>query len=316
MGDSENMGTVHDLLELHGKRVALQAGHPREVVEAAAAYMSDEESGLGFAYSGWAQCALPLKKLQPDARWEIATDRVRLVVEPGLRLASGSIDGPMEHVGVPYGAHARLILLYLQTEALRTGRREVELGTSLRDWLSRIGVSYGGTTGRSVRDQAERISRCRLTFHIQGTGSSSALVNQTIVDKALFIQTPERGVQGQLSLETAKLSEGFYEQLQKHPVPLEEAAIRALNNNPAALDCYIWLTYRLHVLRSDRLVTWAALKKQFGSSYRELFHFKPRFTQSLQLASAVYPGAKVQVLDEGVVLQPSSSPVRKLIGAK
>ncbi|WP_319799640.1 replication protein RepA [Acidisoma silvae] len=278
--------------------------------------MSDEENALGFAYSGWAQCALPLKKLASDARWEIATDRVRLVVEPGLRLASGSIDGPMEHVGVPYGAHARLILLYLQTEALRTGRREVELGTSLRDWLSRIGISYGGTTGRSVRDQAERISRCRLTFHIQGEGSTSALVNQAIVDKALFIGGVERGTQGQLSLETAQLSEGFFEALKKHPIPLEEAAIRALNNNPAALDCYIWLAYRLHVLRSDRLVTWAALKKQFGGSYRELFHFKPRFIQSLELAAAVYPGANIEVVAEGVVLKPSVSPVRKQIAAK
>ena len=305
------MGTVHDILEHKGKGGALAAGHAREVVEAASAYMADEESGLGFAYSGWAQCALPLRRLAPEARWEIATDRVRLVVEPGLRLALNSIDGPMEHVGVPYGAHARLILLYLQTEALRTGRREVELGRSLRDWLSRIGVSYGGTTGRLVRDQAERISRCRLTFHIQGAGSTSALVNQTIVDRALFVEAGERGAQGQLSLETAKLSEGFFEQLKRHPVPLEEAAIRALNNNPAALDAYIWLTYRLHVLPGERLVTWAALKKQFGNSYRELFHFKPRFIQSLQLASAVYPGAKVDVVDEGVVLRPSSSPVSK-----
>ncbi len=31
--------------------------------------------------------------------------------------------------------------------------------------------------------------------------------------------------QGRLSLETAKLSEGFFGQLKKHPVPLEEAAI-------------------------------------------------------------------------------------------
>ena len=64
------------------------------------------------------------------------------------------------------------------------------------------------------------------------------------------------------------------------------------------------------------MVTWTALKKQFGSSYRELFHFKPRFIQSLQLASAVYPDAKIQVLDEGVVLRPSNSPVKKLIGTK
>jgi hypothetical protein len=37
---------------------------------------------------------------------------------------------PLEWVGVPFGAYARLILLYLQMRALRTGNREVELGRS------------------------------------------------------------------------------------------------------------------------------------------------------------------------------------------
>ena len=39
-----------------------------------------------------------------------------------------------EWVGVPYGSRARLILLFLQSEALRTGGREIELGRSLRAW--------------------------------------------------------------------------------------------------------------------------------------------------------------------------------------
>jgi len=56
---------------------------------------------------------------------------------------------------VPFGSHARLILLYLQTEALRTGSREVELGSSMRAWLFRVGIPAGGITGKSVRDQAE-----------------------------------------------------------------------------------------------------------------------------------------------------------------
>ena len=131
-----------------------------------------------------------------------------------------------EFVGVPFGSHARLILLYLQTEALRTGRREVELGGSLREWLGRIGVSVGGMTGRSVRDQAERISRCRLTFHLNAGGRASGLVNQSIVDRALFIDDGG-GRQGRLTLETAKLSEGFFDQLKKHPVPLEEAGYQS-----------------------------------------------------------------------------------------
>ena len=299
------MGTVHDLLDMKGKAGTLQTGIDRTVGEAASLYMSDEDGSLGFAFSGWAQCALPHRRLAPDARWEIAGERVRLVVEPGLHPSSN--DGPMEHIGVPYGSVARLILLFLQTEALRTNSREVELGGSLRQWLSKIGASIGGSNARAVRDQAERISRCRLTFHIQGSGKVG-LVNQSIVDRALFIDDSNTR-QGKLSLETAKLSEGFFEQLKRHPVPLEEAAIRAISNNPAALDAYLWLAYRLHVLTSDKLITWKALKSQFGGGYKELFHFKPRFTQALALATAVYPAAKIDVVEQGVILKPSRPPV-------
>src|SRR5208282_5624902 len=120
---------------------------------------------------------------------------------------------------------------------------------------------WGGSSGKAVREQAELLSRCRLTFHLSGGNGRAGLVNQSIVDRALFIETPTRGPrQGRLALETAKLSEGFFEQLKRHPVPLEEAAIKALANNSAALDCYIWLAYRLHSLSTPRLITWKALK--------------------------------------------------------
>jgi len=304
------MGTLHELLETKGRLGAIEAGIERGVVEVAAAYLSDEDSGLGFAYSGWAQCALPHKRLADDAPWGIVSDKVKLMVEPGRRQIIAEDDSQtFEFVGVPFGSHARLILLYLQTEALRTGSREVELGGSMRAWLARVGIPAGGMTGKSVRDQAERISRCKLTFDIATGARSSGLVQQTIVDKALFIETDDSRKQHRLSLETAKLSEGFFEQLKKHPVPLEEAAIKALSNNAPALDVYLWLAYRLHALRSDRLVTWSALKAQFGTGFSKLYHFKNKFPGTLALAAAVYPAAKLQVSDEGVILKPSRPPV-------
>lgn len=301
------MGTVHDLVATKGKRAAIEAGLSRDIVEAASLYMGDEDGALSFAYSGWTQCALPHRRLPDDQPWEIAADKVRLVVEPGRRPSGPDGDGPLEFLGVPFGSHARLILLYLQTEALRTGSREVELGQSLREWLGRIGVSVGGRTGKLVKDQAERISRCRLTFHLH-SGRSAGLISQSIVDRALFVEDREER-QGRLSLETAKLSEGFFEQLRRHPVPLEEAAIRAINNNPAALDCYLWLAYRLHSLDAPRLVTWKALKGQFGAGFKQAYHFKNKWTQTLQLALAVYPAAKVEVNDTGVIMHPSRPPV-------
>jgi hypothetical protein len=42
------MGTVHYLLETKGRRGALEAGIERPIVEAAAAYLSDEDVGLSL----------------------------------------------------------------------------------------------------------------------------------------------------------------------------------------------------------------------------------------------------------------------------
>jgi hypothetical protein len=304
------MGTLHDLIGTKGKQAAIEAGIERDVVEAAASYLGDEDNGLGFAYSGWAQCALPIRRIPDDAPWGIGSERINLMVEPGRRQTVAA-DGSrtFEFVGVPFGSHARLILLYLQTEALRTGRREVELGRSMESWLGRVGIPAGGKSRKSVRDQAERISRCKLTFDIATGPRSTGLVQQTILDRALFLEDDVFGRQGRLSLETAKLSEGFFNQLQKHPVPLEEAAIKALSNNPAALDVYLWLAYRLHSIKQDRLVTWAALKGQFGTGFAKLYHFKAKFPAVLALATAVYPDAKLEITDAGVILQTSRPPV-------
>src|ERR1700712_4264849 len=102
------MGTVHDILAAQGKVAAIQS-FDRDIVEAASLYMSDEDSSLGFAYSGWAQCALPHKRLADDAPWGIVSEKVRLMVEPGRR-QNLALDGiqSFEFVGVPFGSHARL----------------------------------------------------------------------------------------------------------------------------------------------------------------------------------------------------------------
>jgi Plasmid encoded RepA protein len=300
------MGEVHDLIERSGKRAALlMADLDRQVVEAAAAYMADEDAGTGFLYSGWCQAALPHRKL-PDAEgWAVQSERIALIVQPGMRLNS---TGKPEPIGVPYGSRARLILLYLQSEALRTGSREVELGKSLRTWLGKMGIPAGGKSIAGVRDQAERISRCSLSFNIR-SGRLHGLVNQTIMEKAIFLEQPEPDGQGSLFAETARLSEAFFAQLQRHPVPIEEAAIRAINNNSMALDIYAWLAYRLHVLSAPKHVTWKALRPQFGGGVARDDHFKEVVLANLKLALAVYRDAKVKVEDAGLMLYPSRPPV-------
>jgi Plasmid encoded RepA protein len=298
------MGIVHDLIERQGKQATLLFGEDRRTVEAAASYMADEDSGIGFLYSGWCQAALPHRRL-PDAKgWQITSEHVTLVVEPGMRPGLAS----PEAIGVPYGSRARLIMLYLQSEALRTSSRQVELGRSMREWLHKMGIPAGGKSISAIRDQAERISRCRLSLNISTGRNRSDLVNQSIVDRAIFLD-PGDTAQGELFLEKAQLSESFFAELQRHPVPLEDAAIRAISNNSMALDLYAWLAYRLHALKKPTPVSWSALKGQFGSGFGNTKHFRPTFLDNLNLALAVYRDARVDLTDRGVDLYPSKPPV-------
>jgi hypothetical protein len=198
-------------------------------------------------------------------------------------------------------------MLYLQSEALRTSSRDVLLGCSLRDWLSRMGISSGGKSQKDVREQAERIARCRFTFHVKA-GSKVGLMNQNVVDTAMFVPS-EDPAQSALFVEVARLSEVFFDQLRRHPVPVEEAAIRAISNNSVALDLYAWLAYRLHALEKSMPVSWAALKGQFGVGCARMDNFKPTFLTNLKLALAVYRHAKVEVEDRGLVLYPSLPPI-------
>jgi hypothetical protein len=221
--------------------------------------------------------------------------------------------GKPEPVGVPYGSRARLILLRLQSEALRTGSREVELGKSLRDWLSRMGIPVGGASFKAVRDQTERISRCRLTFEVRH-GGRIGMTNQNIMESAIFLESDDPG-QGKLFAQTATLSEAFFQQLKRHPVPLEESAIRAIANNSMALDVYAWLAYRLHALVKSTPVSWNSLKKQFGCGFSRMDNFRTSFQASLRLALAVYRDARVSVEDAVLLLHPSRPPVPPKQGA-
>ncbi|WP_426960328.1 replication protein RepA [Muricoccus radiodurans] len=297
-----------------GKEEALRrvgAGE-RHLVRIAADVLTDESDGIGVTYSGFCQAALPHKRLPTDEAWVRRNEQITLMVEPGRLLRPGAAEPEM--VGVPYGSRARLILLYLQTHAMRSGSREVELGRSMREWLQRMGIPHGGKSYVEVRDQAARLSTCKLTFYYAAAKGRTGFSNERIVDDGMLMLDDDGGDtrQGSLFIERVRLSESFHAALQKHPVPIWEPALRHIQNNSMALDLYVWLAYRLHVLQRPTPVRWAALHGQFGGGFKALRHFRPTFLANLRLALTTYPDARVEEEEDGLVLHPSHPPIRKL----
>jgi len=299
------MANVHRLIVEQGvEETRKQAGtkHERAVVEAAYQVLSEEADKLGFTYSGFALTSLPHKP-QVENIWRREGHNLTMLLQ-------GGVDRTGNSLGVPYGSYARFILLFLQSEAVKSGSREIELGRSMRVWLGNMGLSIGGTTYRLVNEQARRISGCSLTFYTDRDNKEimrrGGFVDGSITMADIMTDQP------MLWQERVLLNEEFYQAMRAHPVPLSETALRAIGPRSMVIDIYIWLAYRLHALKGDVEVSWLSLNAQFGAGYSRLRDFRSGFLGGLELALAVYPEARVSVDERGVVLRPSRPAIGKI----
>lgn len=309
---------VRQLVLLHGRTMAREMVEPEAeaLVRIASEVLGDEKGRTGYSYSGLCLTSLPHRKLRDDQAWERTVGPLTLIIEPG-RIKIG--EAPSKMLGVPHGARARLILIYLQTQAVLTNSREVSLGRSMREWMGRMGLSVGGETASALREQARRIATCSMRFSWQTHGKpgdkpSTMMTNERIIKSGLFFHDGARGDARQETLfeDRVLLDSDFFDQLRRHPVPLRDAAIQQLKDSSTALDIYVWLAYRLHHLERRTAIGWRDLYQQFGAGYRHKWAWKPKFIQALEEAVAAYPEAMVDVEDSCIVLHPSPPPVRKL----
>lgn len=300
---------IHHLIQAHGQDAArnMVPEKERHLIDIAAEVLACEafDEEVGFLYSGWCMTALPHrrppveKEFQP---WLKENGRFRLMIEPGFTF---NPKWESTQVGIPYGSRARLILFYLQTEAIRGQTPEVNLGPSLSSWLGRMGISKGGLSYQAVREQCRRLSSCRLTIGWNADDGSRGFERVNIVNKMMFIPATDDERQGSLWNETVRLSPEFFQSLVSHPVPVAEQGIKLLCNSSLSMDIYVWLAYRLRSLSKPATVSWAALHQQFGSEYSTVRAFRARFNENLREALCVYPDAKIDVTPIGVVLHPS-----------
>lgn len=307
-------GGVRQLVLVHGRDRARVMVEPeqRSLVDIAAEVLGDDEGKIGITYTGFCLTGLPHRRLPDDMPWDKNGHRVRLLVEPG-RIVRGK--GQPKLVGVPYGARARMILLYLQTQAIRTGSREVELGRSMRDWLGRMGLSWGGETGKALREQATRIAACSLKFFWTGEDASGWEAGRFVRSGLRFHHRQDDDRQTELWEDRVVLDETFYDALRQHPVPLRETALQQLASKSVSLDLYIWLAYRLHTLEKPTPIRWAALMNQFGSNYGRARSFRENFKVALAPAVVAYPEARLEMNEDGLILFPSRPPVEKRLVA-
>jgi Plasmid encoded RepA protein len=221
--------------------------------------------------------------------------------------------------GLPYGAYPRLILVWMTTEAVRTGQRRLELGRSLSSFMGQLGLhSTGGHWGTipRFRGQMERLFGAAISTrwkHDQGGQSSSGGSNLVLAEDFDLWWTPQKLSQAPLARSSVTLSQRFFEQLVEAPVPLDLRAIKALKRSPLSLDLYAWATRRVSYLKRPLRISWESFQRSFGTGYAETAQGKSRFRgnaiEALLRVKAVYPQLRVEIQRAGVLIQPSATHV-------
>jgi hypothetical protein len=216
-----------------------------------------------------------------------------------------------EFVGLPWGAKARLISSHINTKAIKTQSKIIDVEESMTGFIKSMGLNPDGYTIKGVKDQLTRLSNSVISLGYSEDGINAKQVNFGIVKSFEFWGTKDKH-QKSLWNSTIELTEDYFESLMLHAIPLDERALCALAHNAMALDIYSWLAQRLHRIPHEKpqFVSWVNLKDQFGRNYARMDKFKQVFRATLHTVLSQYQKAKiVEIKNKGFTLSNSPSPI-------
>ena len=217
-------------------------------------------------------------------------------------------------VGVPWGAKARLLMMWLTSQARSSScsnsNRWLEIG-SIRSWLAEVGVPYHPDSIAGVKEQLIRLSFAIFTMALK-KDSLMYFEKDSLFDGAIFEDTDlESYARGDLLNVRfpvgLRLSEKAFNRFTgKDAIAIPTQVLSKISNNAMALDFVLYLSYRLPMIPAGNscLVSWTTLVAQFGNGEAKS-KFRQVFDNSIQLALRAFVAAKVDLTDEGLVLHHS-----------
>lgn len=258
-------------------------------------------------------CQIGLPRSPTEGRTFTRTSgNVSLEVEAG-RVYDGRT---WQQCPLPYGVRPRLALVHIATQAVRTQSRTVDVGGSVHAFLSELGMAISGKAYQQMRAQMTALAVCTLRLGrvdrriIGGKEMDFAVTLDAKPFRQFEAWIDSRDDQPSLWPTEVELTQEFFDSLRETAVPLEHAALAKLTHSALALDLYTWLAHRLwRVRRGGSRIAWAALQEQFGTEYADRKYFKRELRLRLKDVLAVYPAARVEEVEGGLMLHASPPPI-------
>ena len=203
-------------------------------------------------------------------------------------------------------------MAWVCTEAVRTQSRELVLGKSLSKFMRTLGIyNSGGQPQTRLRNQMKRLFGCTVSM-IYKDEHGEQFVSSLIAERGEFWWNERKPDEPSLWDSKIELGEKFFNEIIRHPVPLDMNTLTALKRCALGLDLYLWLTYRTFTLRTPLRLTWRQVYRQFTADPANVEDkniiqmFRRKVLRELKKIKLAWPDLNYTTVPGVLILYPST----------
>ena len=217
-----------------------------------------DAGALGFMARALVQATMPHKNPGKVEAWGRRNGNFSLVMQSGYVI--DKFNNP-KNIGFPYGTKPRLVMAFVASEAVKTRSKEIVLGRSLSEFMRQLDLTpTGGRWGTipALREQMRRLFSSTISLQYD-TEKAEINVGFKIASQTILFWDTKSPYQTTLWESTVSLTQEFYDEIIRRPIPIDLRALSALKSSSLALDIYCWLTYRMSYLKHTTEIPWELL---------------------------------------------------------
>lgn len=211
--------------------------------------------------------------------------------------------------GLPWGQD-RLIPIFLATLAIRQQSRTITFSSGA-EMLDAFGLQQGGSQYRRLMGAFQRVFGATIFFGTDTQREKAAVVHQS---RFSFMSEARMWCSRELPRENFQsgfenmivLTDEFYREIMSHPIPADIEAVKALSSSPAALDLFVWLSYRCFISKGEERIPLFGAKglvNQLGNAeYSRPRRFRERLERWLDLLRTLWSDCPARISIDGCAL--------------
>jgi len=258
---------------------------------------------LGFASRPFVLCGLPIKR-PPKGLLLHERRNGRFLLQ---------VTGHPTY-GLPWGQD-RLVPIFLATLAVRQQQQTISF-RSAAEMLDTFGLQQGGSQYRRLIASFQRIFGATIFFGTDIQREKAPVMHQVRFNfmreaRIWYSRDPKQTVLPGGFENQIVLSDEFFREVTAHSIPTDLDAAKALSSSPAALDLFMWLSYRCFTAKGQERVPIFGdfgLRNQLGSAdYTRPRKFRERLERWLDLVRTLWPACPAHISSDGhcMLIQPA-----------